>query len=391
MEYITSKEASKKWGISRTRVTILANEGRIPGAKRLGKSWLIPAMATKPPIFKAHHKAASQKEADHFTFPLFHFRPDFSNEMSDSFSKKQHALWDAQAAVLECRFDEAYPLLKSLLRTPDDIVTEIGCLWYAGICCIALNNPKEYSRIHLRLKMLLSEDFPHRDDLVILLDTLDTYEETLDDAAQSYSYNPDIHDQSLPLACMMIGYIGLSKETIKPKSADISLLEITLRFLKTTGAVVATEFMHCYLCGIYCFRQDVDATKKHAKAAVQIAYENKYYLPLVTFYRFYAQVYSPILEQYPQEFQDLLYERALQYEKNYTAFLSSINEHDTFFKLSDADFPYAHGIFMELSNAEIAKKLGVHPQTVKRRLSKLCKRVGVTTKKELRDYLLSHM
>ena len=48
MEYITTKEASEKWGISTTRITILANQGRIPGAQRLGKSWLIPASATKP-------------------------------------------------------------------------------------------------------------------------------------------------------------------------------------------------------------------------------------------------------------------------------------------------------------------------------------------------------
>ena len=30
MEYISTKEASAKWGISTTRITILANEGRIP-------------------------------------------------------------------------------------------------------------------------------------------------------------------------------------------------------------------------------------------------------------------------------------------------------------------------------------------------------------------------
>lgn len=47
-DYITSKEAAQKWGISDRRVQILCNEGRIPGAKRHGWSWAIPVDAEKP-------------------------------------------------------------------------------------------------------------------------------------------------------------------------------------------------------------------------------------------------------------------------------------------------------------------------------------------------------
>lgn len=47
MEYLTTSEAAKKWGITARRVQILCKEGRIAGAVNKGV-WLIPADASKP-------------------------------------------------------------------------------------------------------------------------------------------------------------------------------------------------------------------------------------------------------------------------------------------------------------------------------------------------------
>ncbi len=46
--YITVKQAAEKWGISDRRVRILCSEGKISGAAREGRSWMIPADAKKP-------------------------------------------------------------------------------------------------------------------------------------------------------------------------------------------------------------------------------------------------------------------------------------------------------------------------------------------------------
>ena len=47
-QYITSKEASAIWGISERRVGTLCSQGRIDGAMKQGRIWLIPADAKKP-------------------------------------------------------------------------------------------------------------------------------------------------------------------------------------------------------------------------------------------------------------------------------------------------------------------------------------------------------
>ncbi|MEA5015973.1 MAG: DNA-binding protein [Candidatus Limiplasma sp.] len=48
MEYITTKDAGVKWGISERRVQVLCEQGRIEGVQKLGKAWAIPKEALKP-------------------------------------------------------------------------------------------------------------------------------------------------------------------------------------------------------------------------------------------------------------------------------------------------------------------------------------------------------
>ena len=48
MDILTIKEASLMWGISVRRITVLCNEGRIVGAKKIAGVWLLPKDTDKP-------------------------------------------------------------------------------------------------------------------------------------------------------------------------------------------------------------------------------------------------------------------------------------------------------------------------------------------------------
>lgn len=48
MEYLTTVEMSKRWNISSRRIGVLCTEGRVDGAIKKGKMWLIPSEAVKP-------------------------------------------------------------------------------------------------------------------------------------------------------------------------------------------------------------------------------------------------------------------------------------------------------------------------------------------------------
>lgn len=48
MDFLTTKQAAEAWRISQRRVAILCEQGRIEGAVKAGKTWLIPANTEKP-------------------------------------------------------------------------------------------------------------------------------------------------------------------------------------------------------------------------------------------------------------------------------------------------------------------------------------------------------
>lgn len=48
MELYTTIEMSELWGISSRRISLLCSQGRIDGAIKKGKTWLIPEGAKKP-------------------------------------------------------------------------------------------------------------------------------------------------------------------------------------------------------------------------------------------------------------------------------------------------------------------------------------------------------
>ena len=49
MDYMTTKEAAAKWGVTDRMVLYHCTSGRIAGAVKMGNTWLIPKDAVKPP------------------------------------------------------------------------------------------------------------------------------------------------------------------------------------------------------------------------------------------------------------------------------------------------------------------------------------------------------
>lgn len=48
MDYISTQQAAEKWGVSIRWVQVYLKRGRIEGAVRFGRDWMIPKEAKKP-------------------------------------------------------------------------------------------------------------------------------------------------------------------------------------------------------------------------------------------------------------------------------------------------------------------------------------------------------
>lgn len=48
MEFLTIKEIAENWNVTPRRIQKMCSDGRIPGARKFGRDWAIPADAKKP-------------------------------------------------------------------------------------------------------------------------------------------------------------------------------------------------------------------------------------------------------------------------------------------------------------------------------------------------------
>lgn len=81
MEYMNVKTAAQAWGISERRITMLCRNGRIAGAMKEGKFWLLPVNAVKPEVGRTSDAAIQEQTVKLRPLPIG--VSDFKEAVSD--------------------------------------------------------------------------------------------------------------------------------------------------------------------------------------------------------------------------------------------------------------------------------------------------------------------
>lgn len=63
--FITVQEAAEKWSVTPRQVQILCKEGRIAGAMRMSRIWIIPEGAKKPTNDKKRNAGGKNDASKH--------------------------------------------------------------------------------------------------------------------------------------------------------------------------------------------------------------------------------------------------------------------------------------------------------------------------------------
>ena len=62
MEFISASEAARRWRVTPRAVQLMCSRGRIPGAERSGRTWLVPAGAVRPADLRRSRKEAALED-----------------------------------------------------------------------------------------------------------------------------------------------------------------------------------------------------------------------------------------------------------------------------------------------------------------------------------------
>lgn len=296
MGYISTKEIAKQWGISISRVVLLASRGRIPGAILVGKSWMFPPN-TKKPLDMRTKNAKKHVEEVHFRFPIYCYMQYQEQEIANDFTEEERALYQAQRDYYHCEHQKAYDALKDLLENAEDRVVKIGCLYYLCLVSMPL---RKYSEFYAYLKQIrdeLSAPIPHKKELEVLIGDLESYcigshyylhEFSID---STYDYHPSAKNYLLNSAL----YSAMLRAVTQSGSVDATPYRMIVHMLDDEGVPGAMVCAHMYLSVIEHTQNLQEACKLHLRKAIELAQRHDLYTLISYFYHYVPDLMEQVL------------------------------------------------------------------------------------------------
>jgi len=168
MEYLSPREASKKWNICLRRVQCFCADGRIPGVIKMGRQWLIPITAEKPE--DGRRKAAPKPcNAENYRFPVFVYS-DCYVARSD-LTEEETMLCQAQISLLQNNYTQCISECRKLTAEEHPAYIRFGAyctILYASVV-LGLYSVIVHCRNMLNA---LYEQYPDNEDYKLLITAL---------------------------------------------------------------------------------------------------------------------------------------------------------------------------------------------------------------------------
>ena len=406
MDLITVKEAALKWGVSERRVQKLCNDGRIMGALRFGRAWMIPNTAVLP--------THSKDEIPHLAMPKktpFLDMTNINNKKgkADECGKmlinnpEACALYEAQIAYRRGEIDRVYDNARYFLKSRSGFYAILGgamllaqyAIWRGDIILweeakkhlfeAPCENETEREIISLALAIINSSIYDNKDYPNWF--KIGNFEVLPQDAHPSAKvfYIKYLY---------MTAYAVASKEYSIRGLEGLSLMSILPHIIEpliTQAVVDKTIIPEIYLrmsCAVAYYNTGLkDYAISHLDKAIDLALSDSLY---------------GILTEYIRHFDGLLEERIEIFDKNAVVIVNELNQRYRIgwaklsglvrnkyivTNLTAREHEVAKLTVFGFNVKEIASMLYISESTVKQTIARILNKTGAESKSEFVNYI----
>jgi len=273
MRYITVKEASEKWNISTRRVCVLCKNGRVPGAVKRSKVWMIPLDAKKPEDARA---VDYHYERNPFVLLL---NPDYDKEKGDILlTKKEESICEIQRKFYSGQIEEAFFGVTVLLDVEKDDRSAF-LLMILKIYFAANSGEKEEYINTLNETSLMSEKLKSEH----LEYSLFRYYSGLTDGIDSELFGDEMYEELMPLISLVSIRRGLNEIIQNGVDANICHFEIICKELENSDRPLICAYYHIFLAVYLNAVGKHSSYKYHIEQAVNILLPRGWFVPLAEY------------------------------------------------------------------------------------------------------------
>ena len=182
MEYLNIEETARRWGIGVRRVQILCAEGKIEGATRFGRSWMIPGDAKRPPDGRTRAGRAYSNEDMplprktpflHMT-DLYH-TPGTADRIGESLAYHHEAqvLFEAEIAYSRGEIDKVYESANYLLGKHSGFYAVQSAGMLLAMCAIWKGDINMWRKAKVHIAEAPAKDGNDRDAMQLAISAVD--------------------------------------------------------------------------------------------------------------------------------------------------------------------------------------------------------------------------
>ena len=310
MEYLKIEQIAKKWDISARRVQLLCADGKIEGAVRFGRAWMIPKNAKKP--IDGRTKAGRSLVNENMRLPRktpflymsdLYNTPGTADEVGESLSYNHEAqvLFEAEVAYSRGEIDKVYESANYLLGKRSGLYAVLSAGMLLAMCAIWKGDINMWRRAKVHIAEAPAKNDIDRDLMQLALSAVDTMiynVESFPEWFKKGNFEP-IHKDAYPAAKVYyakylyaLGYavaMGLVKvegtQGLYIMSVISYAVEPMISWARADNTVMSEIYLRLTCAAIYhnCGK-DEDATH-HIDKAIELALPDKLYGVLAEYCR----------------------------------------------------------------------------------------------------------
>ncbi|KXL52243.1 hypothetical protein CLNEO_24080 [Anaerotignum neopropionicum] len=396
MDYITAKEAAQKWGVSRRAIAYHLKVGRIPGAVKKGKLWLIPVDAERPADKRRADQTLSETDSDLLadlsyvsstsTKPMPMHNPDAILDIVDE--DRIRLIYEAELAYLRGDFGRVMTYFD---KTLGDDAARLRTCPIAIAAAISTGNYHAYTQIDIYLKRYIKADTDSQ-----LRVTAEFSLATTDVSVLAPNMVPDwlkAGDLSaiLPQARPNALYLRAKYfYCIGEFDIALALAQTALTLSSPELGITMTDLYLRLTCAIACYALErKEEAKRWLLSAMHLALPHGFITP---FAELISELGGLVEECLEQEFPDYCDAVILQWKntaKNWISFHNQFTKDNITLILSLRECHLALLVARRVPYAEIAKQHCISVGRLKNIMLEIYEKLHISGRDKLAKYILA--
>lgn len=404
MNYISVKQAAEKWGVTTRRVQDLCKQGRVPGAQRWERTWMLPEDAAYPAARTAGPLPMPRKSCFLDMTDLYHTPGGAEQAIAALEGQPEaQALFAAEIAYSRGQIDAVYEKAQYFLRKHSGFYAVVGGGMLLALCAMWRGDKELWKKAKMHICEAPCRDETDRSILELSLAATNLAIRDLSDFPEWFKKGqfshlpPDAHPAAKVyyVKCLLIYVQELSMEKYSREGmtglALMKVLPNTIEPMISQAVVDRTVLVELYLrllCATVCQNGgDTQRAIHHVDKAIALALPDRLLGPLAEHRRQLGYLLDDRLALAdPEALKELkiLHKQLLQ---GWTTLHNAALERSVAVHLSVREREAARLAAFGCSDAEIAEQLGLSKATVKSLISMAKNKTGATKRSELSAFV----